>query len=223
MTAMNEYVPNDEMLSTENLLLELVELGLYEDLTLAVNGNSQLKDLRLFGGRFDKYCPMCQKHTTWNTQVPDEVEHQATLDKMPVLRAASPGGKRSAHDWVEDFTLWMVCARDERHRGQLYFKVEGPSLYEELQHTSGTLKELQATVITKVGQWPSISDFQLGDLSEFEDGMTKYQRKDFVRATHSAAHGFNVGACVYYRRVFESVLAEARPDGVAGVQRHANR
>lgn len=40
--------------------------------------------------------------------------------------------------------------------------------------------------------------------------MTKAQRKEFVRAINTAAHGFSVAACVYYRRIFEGVLAEAR-------------
>ncbi len=36
------------------------------------------------------------------------------------------------------------------------------------------------------------------------------QRKEFVRAINTSAHGFNVAACVHYRRVFESVLSDAR-------------
>ena len=66
-----------------------------------------------------------------------------------------------------------------------------------------------------MGQYPSLTDFQLGDLTEFEDGMSKQQRREFVRATNSAAHGFNVAACVYFRRVFESVLMEARDEYMA--------
>lgn len=59
---------------------------------------------------------------------------------------------------------------------------------------------------------PSLTDFQLGDLTEFEEGLSKQQRKEFVRAINCTAHGFNVAACVYYRRVFESVLHEAKAE-----------
>ena len=64
--------------------------------------------------------------------------------------------------------------------------------------------------LIKIGQWPSLADFQLGELKQFDEGMTSSQRSEYVRAIQCSAHGFHVAACVHFRRVFESVLAEAR-------------
>jgi len=106
-------------------------------------------------------------------------------------------GRKMAHNWQGKFKLQMVCARNAQHYGDFYFDTIDPD------------------TVVKVGQFPSLTDFQLGDLSEFEEGMSTRQRQEFVRATNSAAHGFNVAACVYYRRVFESVLLEARDEYMA--------
>ena len=66
--------------------------------------------------------------------------------------------------------------------------------------------------LVKIGQYPSLTDFQLGDLTEFEDVISQPQRREFVRGINCAAHGFSVAACVYYRRVFEGILIEARDE-----------
>lgn len=99
----------------------------------------------------------------------------------------------------------MECSRNDAHRPVFYFAtdpVATPPLFEESSDFDVS--------VTKIGQLPSLTDFQRGDLSNFDDAMSNEQRSEFVRAINCAAHGFGVAACVYYRRVFESVLIEAR-------------
>ena len=198
-------------ISTEDLLLKLVNMPLYDKIELVGERSSkQIKDLRLHRGKFDAYCPSCGKHTTWTTAVAPELEQRAKLEN-----AASPlssGGRFSGptvRNWEGEFKLRIFCARDVRHGGDFYLDTLDPSAFDYVQFKAGKEKELGPTLLVKVGQYPSLTDFQLGDLTEFEDGMSKQQRREFVRATNSAAHGFNVAACVYFRRAFESVLVEA--------------
>lgn len=202
---------------THNLLLRLVNMPLYDTVELVGdNPHSQIKALRLHRGKFDAYCPGCGKHTTWTAVVTPELEQRAKLESAaPPLSSSSRFSGPTVHNWQGDFKLGIFCARDSRHHGDFYFDTLGPSAFDYILLKTGEGIELDPTLLVKVGQYPSLTDFQLGDLTEFEDGMSKQQRREFVRATNSAAHGFNVAACVYFRRVFESVLMEARDEYMA--------
>ena len=202
---------------THELLLRLVDMPLYDTVELVGEGpNKQMQALRLHRGKFDAYCPGCGKHTTWTTVVTSELEQRARLENAAFsLSLSSRSSGPTVHNWQGEFKLHLVCARDGRHHGDFYFNTLGPSAADYLRFAMGEGTELDPTLLVKVGQYPSLTEFQLGDLTEFEDGMSKQQRGEFVRATNSAAHGFNVAACVYFRRIFESVLVEARDDYMA--------
>jgi len=202
---------------THELLLRLVDMPLYDKVELVGdNPNSQIKALRLHRGKFDAYCPSCGKHTTWTTVVAPELEQRAKQESAASpLSSSSRFSGPTVHHWQGEFKLRIFCARDGRHHGDFYFDTLGPSGFDYIQFKTGERTELDRTLLVKVGQYPSLTDFQLGDLTEFEDGMSKQQRREFVRATNSAAHGFNVAACVYFRRVFESVLMKARDEYMA--------
>jgi hypothetical protein len=199
---------------THNLLLRLVNMPLYDTVELVGdNPNSQIKALRLHRGKFDAYCPGCGNHATWTAVVTPELEQRAKQESAASpLSSSSRFSGPTVHHWQGEFKLRIFCARDIRHHGDFYFDTLGPSAFDYIQFKTGEGLELAPTLLVKVGQYPSLTDFQLGDLTEFEDGMSKQQRREFVRATNSAAHGFNVAACVYFRRVFESVLMEARDE-----------
>lgn len=202
---------------THDLLLRLVDMPLYDTVELVGEiPNKQIQALRLHRGKFDAYCPGCAKHTTWTAVVSSELEQRARLENAASpLSSSSRSSGPTVHNWQGEFKLHIFCARDGRHHGDFYFDTLGPSPFDYVKFKIGEGKDLGPTLLVKVGQYPSLTDFQLGDLTEFEDGMSKQQRREFVRATNSAAHGFNVAACVYFRRVFESVLVEARDEYMA--------
>jgi len=204
-------------IATHDLLLRLVDMPLYDTVELVGDRpNQQIQALRLHRGKFDAYCPGCGKHTTWTTVVSSELEQRVRRENtLSPISSSSRFAEPTVHNWQGDFKLRIFCARDGRHHGDFYFDTLGPGAFDYVQFKMGERKELGPTLLVKVGQHPSLTDFQLGDLTEFEDGMSKEQRREFVRATNSAAHGFNVAACVYFRRVFESVLAEARDEYLA--------
>lgn len=189
-------------------------MPLYEKAELVGDDpNDQVKKLLIYRGKFDAYCPGCGKHTTWGTVVSSANEQRAKQENafVPLSTSGRSSGP-TVHNWLIAFRLLIVCGRYSHHHADFYFDILGPDAFEYARFNRGEGAKPAPTFIVKVGQHPSLTDFQLGDLTEFEDGMSKEQRREFVRATNCAAHGFNVAACVYLRRVFEGVLLEARDE-----------
>lgn len=196
-----------------SILEKLFDAPLYQATPL--DSDSSLVLLRALrtrhGQKLDRQCPTCGKNTTWTVMVSAEDERNAKLEQ-----ATSPGGngiKRST--WLGDFQLRLFCARDNNHLCTLFFAIQAPSAQLLAHNKIAKLNEQEQeqvppTKVIKIGQNPSLTDIQLGTLQEYEEGMTSQQRKEFVRAINTSAHGFNVAACVHYRRLFESVLLEAR-------------
>jgi hypothetical protein len=173
--------------------------------------------MRLNIFKFDAHCPACSRSTTWVTMAEEELARRSMIERASPVGGATAGQPAPLYrpsSYLEDFSIRLISSRDQLHQGKLYFTFEGPSPIESLGRRLGAATAARVTprVVIKIGQWPSRTDFQRGDVSEFEDGMTKEQRNEFVRAISCTAHGFNVAACVYYRRVFESVLLRARDE-----------
>jgi hypothetical protein len=194
-----------------DLLLRLFDTALYEGFVLASKEPSRIvKVLMTTEYKIDRYCSYCGKTTTWKVVPRPEDLKNVQIEKLTAVNI-EPGGSPTRFDWLLDFKLTLVCARRSDHVAQIFVRVTKPPMFEFTDHTTdGT--PLPPVEVTKIGQYPSMTDFQLGDLTELEEGMSKAQRREFVRAINCSAHGFNVAACVHYRRVFESVLSEARDE-----------
>lgn len=193
------------------LFEELLGLTLYGSVTLPTKvANVAVRSVRTLKRQFDAYCPGCSRDTLFVAAVDDELiqrEKQETPNKMTAAADHVP----KVSNWMGPFRLRVVCSRWTSHVADYYFETDGPNSIEQWRATQNKT-ELRPTKIIKVGQYPSITDFQVGDLKQFEDGMSTAQRKEFVRAINCTAHGFHVAACVHFRRVFESILIEARDD-----------
>ncbi|MEJ8815468.1 hypothetical protein WKW77_30695 [Variovorax ureilyticus] len=177
------------------LLEGLIKTPLYTPVGFDGDAEAQLRALRLTEERFDMYCPGCQAPATWAT-VPTQ-EAQELKKRTTLVSAASGSASGMRVYWSGHFSLRATCTRG-RHPLILYFQTTGGHL------------EKSEVKLTKMGQYPSMSDIQMGDLKELGDAMPKELRREFVQAIHTTAHGYSVAACVYYRRVFEKVLDEAK-------------
>jgi len=62
---------------------------------------------------------------------------------------------------------------------------------------------------TKVGQFPSVADFQIPQAQAYRKILDEEQYKEFTRGIGLAAHGVGIGSFVYLRRVFENLIEEA--------------
>lgn len=63
--------------------------------------------------------------------------------------------------------------------------------------------------LTKVGQFPSVADFQIPQSEMYRKVLGEEQYRELVRGISLSAHGVGIGSFVYLRRVFENLIEEA--------------
>ncbi|WP_289188156.1 hypothetical protein [uncultured Bacteroides sp.] len=63
--------------------------------------------------------------------------------------------------------------------------------------------------ISKVGQYPSIADFHIGQVRKYNKILPKDKMREFTKAIGLAANGVGIGSFVYLRRIFEHLVFEA--------------
>lgn len=85
----------------------------------------------------------------------------------------------------------FICVRT---RTKFYF----------FSHWDGETKQL-----TKIGQYPSLADFQIVQIKQFDKVISKGQLKELTKAIGLAANGVGIGSFVYLRRIFEALVYEA--------------
>ncbi|MFA5938875.1 MAG: hypothetical protein WC809_05930 [Sinimarinibacterium sp.] len=91
------------------------------------------------------------------------------------------------------FSLLFQCSRNKTHRALFVFRAH-----------EGTLQ--------KIGQIPSLADLALPDLRRYRKALGDERFKELTRAIGLTTHGVGVGAFVYLRRIFESLIEEAHAD-----------
>lgn len=63
--------------------------------------------------------------------------------------------------------------------------------------------------ISKVGQFPSIADFHIGQIHKYNKILPEDKMREFTKAIGLAANGIGIGSFVYLRRIFEYLVLEA--------------
>lgn len=93
-------------------------------------------------------------------------------------------------DDLQEFS-WS-CAHNSNHRYRsYYFTAKGSNNFQ------------------KIGQFPSVADFQIPQAGKYRKILGEDQYKEFTRGIGVAAHGVGIGSFVYLRRVFENLIEEA--------------
>ncbi len=88
------------------------------------------------------------------------------------------------------FSLFFHCSRDKSHQALFIFRAhEG--------------------VLQKIGQIPSLVDLVLPDLKKYLPILGRERHRELSRAIGLTTHGVGVGAFVYLRRIFESLIEQA--------------
>ncbi len=82
------------------------------------------------------------------------------------------------------------CTRNNNHRYYIYF-FKGKD------------------VLMKIGQWPSVADFQIPQAEKYRKILGEEEYKELTRGIGLSAHGVGIGSFVYLRRVFENLIEEA--------------
>ncbi len=116
--------------------------------------------------------------------------------KESVFRS-SPTSRWVLSQWLSQIEnalqeFGWYCAHDnDHHYRSYYFTAKGSNISQ------------------KVGQWPSVADFQIPQAEKYRKILGEDQYKEFTRGIGIAAHGVGIGSFVYLRRVFENLIEEA--------------
>ncbi|NER13532.1 short-chain dehydrogenase [Leptobacterium flavescens] len=65
---------------------------------------------------------------------------------------------------------------------------------------------VENSYLMKCGQYPSIADLHIGELSKYRKVISKEKLREFNRAIGLAANGVGIGSFVYLRRIFEDLI-----------------
>jgi len=76
--------------------------------------------------------------------------------------------------------------------------------------------------LLKIGQWPSVADFQIPQAEKYRKIIGEEQYKEFTRGIGLSAHGVGIGSFVYLRRVFENLIEEAHASAQAENKEFSN-
>ncbi len=91
------------------------------------------------------------------------------------------------------FRLVFHCSRNRMHQALFFFRAH-----------EGTLQ--------KIGQYPSLADLAMPDLRKYRTVLGDDRFRELNRAIGLTTHGVGAGAFVYLRRIFESLIEEAKEE-----------
>lgn len=64
-------------------------------------------------------------------------------------------------------------------------------------------------LLQKIGQYPSIADFHIYEIKQYDKLLSNDVLKEFTKAIGLAANGVGIGSFVYLRRIFENLILES--------------
>ncbi len=169
------------------------EQPLYE--TSRINSGTALRSLFIAGmTRVDGHCFQCSR---------DSVFHSTGVSTDKELRETA---------YLQGTQIIVFeCQRDSSHQVHVVIYSElGTEPGKTPQTRLGILIPTVLGEITKIGQLPSHADIANADLKGLSKTLEDIDRREFIRANGLAAHGVNIGAFVYLRRVFERLVWRAR-------------
>lgn len=97
---------------------------------------------------------------------------------------------RGSHFTNYLFSLLFRCSRNASHHALFIFRAH-------------------RGVIQKIGQHPALVDLAIPDMKKYRSVLGSERFKELSRAIGLTTHGVGVGAFVYLRRIFESLIEEA--------------
>lgn len=109
-----------------------------------------------------------------------------------------------AHDYLSDNV--SIPPWTTRHNGLIEIEYQ---CTRNNSHAYHTYYFKSGNFFTKVGQFPSVADFQIPQAQAYRKILDEEQYKEFTRGIGLAAHGVGIGSFVYLRRVFENLIEEA--------------
>jgi len=183
---MNNSVPTPEEF--------FLKTPIYKGFKLDKFAGKDVLDIEYYQGKLDAYCIDCKRHSIFKS-----------IAKLPQQEIDPHGRAYFPYEDVEHlladkgedyalrnrtFSVEFICSRDTSHSMVFYFRVYNLS-------------------ITKIGQYPSIADFDEEKIRKYRKALGNGKHKEFKKAVGLYAHGIGIGAFVYLRRIFEDLIEQA--------------
>ena len=177
--------PSLQAICLEHTLYAKIQLNPERDVNF-------LDSIKYRSQQFDAHCVYCGKSSTFQTlddRRPADVAQALQIEnfngstKLQLKRLRLEGGQ---------FALHLRCSRRPDHLYSYFF------VYSE-----------RDGVLTKVGQTPSLEDVAGADIERYRKVLGD-EFAELRKATGLFAHGIGIGAFVYLRRIFESLVEMAR-------------
>ena len=102
----------------------------------------------------------------------------------------------------EKFDTFEVILKCKRYGTFLHYLVHAEYDNEDYEHS-------HIMSISKVGQYPSVADFHIGQVRKYNKVLPQDKMREFTKAIGLAANGVGIGSFVYLRRIFEHLVFEA--------------
>lgn len=149
-----------------------------------------LKALRATRIQLDMHCMKCSRESTFKgPPVPTSLTLPQTIADV---KRGSGNRETPLHLKPGKFSLTITCSRTVSHYYDFVF----------LLTSDGRLR--------KIGQWPALADIAEYEIRKYRPLLTGGRYGELARAIGLASHGVGIGAFVYLRRIFESLIAEHR-------------
>lgn len=167
-----------------------------------------LKTIFLNEHNIYSYCPMCKRDTYIVSNPPEALQDSDTDDILTVGTNIRSAEENEAH---EQYALEQLKSRAK----EFFEKVFGETNTVQLNfHCTSKHKHKMYVIfhltengyITKMGQYPSIMDFEKYNNLDEVFGKDNISKKDFRTATILKTHNYGVAAFLYLRRIFERLI-----------------
>jgi len=163
----------------------LLNLPLYSPVTIDSPTSPTVRAILTYVSIIDFYCPFCKKYTPFQGLLSTETQNSIVSERMAVK-----GFGVTAGFWQQKkFSKELACKRAE-HKVTFHFQIEDGKLL-------------------KVGQYPSIAEINFGEALDFAEALGEQRARDLNKAIELAGLGAGLGAYIYLKKVFLSLLEDA--------------
>ncbi len=189
-----------------------LEVPLYTGFYVGSAYFKEVLRIEFFQGTLDAYCLQCGKESVFNSEAslpavgvdgptfyerrPDSLESLFNKYSYAWFRSKRGLVRQELQAYATEdrmFSVQFACTRDATHLLIFVFRVQGDE-------------------ITKIGQSPSLADFQMQEIKKYRKILGDSKYREFNRAIGLSAHGVGIGAFVYLRRIFEGLVEAARAE-----------
>lgn len=173
---------------------------------------NQILDIEFFNDALRTYCKSCKKESVFRTdRIADGELLRPFLTPHGAIVAIS--GQSKFRTQRNQFRSIMSPELQKYVFSNRFFTVEFYCTHKH-EHRIAFCFAVHDMQLTKIGQYPSISDFSLPGIKKYRKVLTKEKMSEFTRAINLFSHDIGIGSFVYLRRIFENFIFEAYQEAV---------